>query len=148
MNGLFGLENSNDLFEKAKKDYLSFCNDPNDNDLYNLLILLNHLRDWIYPQGYKAYEKKKISEYTKEQAFHSKLYQNESYKIINKLCNNFKHYNNLGKKQKTEILDGFFAGFNRCGDSLGQRNYLVNGKDLRDVIHEVFHIYKNYFTKS
>lgn len=147
MNGLFELKNANDLFKKAQTDYESFCNDPNDYDLFNLLTTLNHLREWIHPAGYTSYKNKKKSEYTPEEKIHYQLYKNKNYKIINELCNNSKHFNDSGIGEKTEILNGFICGFNRCGDSLGQRNYLVEDKDLRDIIREVFLIYKDYFSK-
>ena len=145
MNGLFELKTSNDLFKKSQKDYESFCNDPNDYDLFNLLATLNHMREWICPAGYDSYKNKKESNYTPEEKVHSQLFQNKNYKIIKELCNNSKHFNDSGIGKKTEILNGFITGFNRCGDRIGQRNYLVKDKDLRDIVSEVFSIYKEYF---
>lgn len=113
--------------------------------LYALLTTLNHLREWIYPAGYNSYKNKNKLKYTPEEKIHSQLYQNENYKTIKQLCNNSKHFNDSGIGKKTEILNGLITGFNGCGDRIGQRNYLVNDKNLRDMVREVFGIYKEYF---
>lgn len=147
MNGLFELNIPEDLFKKAQQDYESFCDNPNDYDLFNLLTTITHLRDWICPSGYNSYKNKIKSIYTKEEKIHSKLYENKNFKIIKELCNNSKHFNDSGIGVETEILNGFICDFSVCGDRLGQRNYLVEGQDLRDILNDVFFVYNEYFAK-
>ena len=145
MSGFFELKTSNDLYQKAKNDYEKFLENPNDNDLFNLVTTLAHLRDWIYPLGHGNYKNK--LQYSSEELIHSDLHENENYQIIRLLCNNSKHFNDIKITERTEVSNGFQFGLNTFGDSFGQRNYLIDGEDIRVIIDEVFKIYNKYFDK-
>ena len=148
MSGFFELKTSNDLYQKAKSEYKKFCKNPNDYDLFNLIISLCHLREWIHPLKKDTYVNKKKSEYSIEELIHSNLYENEHYQIIRLLCNNSKHFNDIEITERTEIFNGFELGLSTLGDSLGQRNYLLDGKDLRVIIDDIFKIYNEYFEEK
>lgn len=142
--GLFQLTLSN-LYRKAKHDSESFLENPNDGVMMNALFSLNHLRDWIYPAGHKAYKEKPKDQRTKEEKFHAQLYEDEDYKIIQDLCNRAKHVNWRSASKTTEAKHGFLTGIGRTGDRLDRRNYLVDGQDLRSILESVFKLYKGYF---
>jgi len=152
MDGCFDLKTPNDLFGKAEKDYNKFYDNPNDYDLFNLLTTLNHLRDWIYPDKYKAYKGKNLTQYTRDEKLHNRLHNNENYQKIRELCNRSKHFKSIDIKKrivkKTETITGFIFDFNKFGDGFGQKNYIVDGQDIRDIIDEVFNIYKTYFSRQ
>jgi len=147
MSGFFELKTSSDLYQKAKREYKNFCENSNDYDLFNLITSLNHLREWIHPLKKGTYANKNKSEYTIEELIHSNLHENENYQIIRSLCNNSKHFNDIKITERTEVSNGFQFGLNTYGDSFGQRNYLIDGKDIIVVIDEVFKIYSKYFDK-
>ena len=145
MSGFFELKTSSDLYKKAKSEYENFCENPNDYDLFNLITSLYHLREWIHPLKQDTYANKNKSEYSIEELIHSNLHENENYQIIRLLCNNSKHFNNIKITERTEVSNGFQFGLNTFGDSFGQRNYLVDGQDLRSIINKVFKIYDTYY---
>lgn len=145
MSGFFELRTSNDLYQKAKSEYEKFCKNPNDYEIFNLITSLYHLREWICPVKYDSFKHKNKSEYTREELIYSNLHENENYEIIRLLCNNSKHFNDREISERTEISCGFEFGLNQFGDSFGHRNYLVDDKDLRVIIDEVFKIYDKYF---
>ena len=142
--GIFDLE-AKDLYEKAKKDLDRFIGNPDEDSLLNVLFSLNHLRDWIYPPGHTSYEGKSDDELSKEQTLHKELHNNKDYKIVRELCNRAKHVQVQGNQSKTSVKEGLIAGIARAGDRLGQRNYLVEGEDLRGILENVFNVYSAYF---
>jgi hypothetical protein len=135
-NGLFSYRTPEGLFEKVKRDWLTYKRDPTDDHLLNLLFPLSHLRDWIRPtrgnSDAKAAELYRI------------LGNNEVYLLILALCNNAKHFTDkIG--EPTNVLEGFRAGINHCGDNLGVRNHMVGGRPLREAAREVYRLYHQYF---
>ena len=135
------------LFEKTRNDVQAFMNEMNDNNLLNVIFSLNHLREWIYPPGYNAYREKNAGELTAEEQIHSDLHNDENYQIIRKLCNRAKHVQISNSNHQTEMKEGLIAGIARAGDRLGQRNYLVDNKDIRTIMANVLSIYETYFNK-
>ena len=139
-NGFFRLKTPYDLFCKVKCDFEDYCKNPNDYSLFNLLCGLNHLREWIekYQNNHKFD--------SKPQFFVSKLLNDSDYKVIKELCNNAKHFKDLkGIGQRSNCFEGFRTGFSRAGDRLGQMNNTVDGKDIRDVVFNIYKKYKKYF---
>jgi hypothetical protein len=134
----------NALYEKARREVASIVSDSNDDSVLNALFALNHLRDWIYPDGHDAYSKKNQKDYTDEERLHSELYSDPNYKIVRELCNRAKH---VGEKENysTCVREGLIAGLARAGDNLGQKNYLVDGEDLRSIMEKVLEKYDSYF---
>jgi hypothetical protein len=138
-NGLFSYRTPEDLFDKVKRDWLTFNQDPTDDHLLNLLFPLSHLRDWIRPT--------RDNSNAKAAELHRILGNNEAYQLILALCNNAKHFTDrIG--EPTNILEGFRVGMNRCGDSLGVRNHMVGGHPLREAVREVFRLYHQYFENA
>lgn len=133
--GLFGLRKPSDLFCKAQKDVKDFFEAPTDYALFNLVCTLNHLRDWIEKNG-STYEDK---------IFCSELDGNPDFKIIKALCNNAKHFSDRGIMKRSDMFIGFICGFNGAGDRLDQKNYTVDGYDIRNIVSRVFTKYKEYF---
>jgi hypothetical protein len=133
-----------DFYRKAKKDFNSFIEEPSDDRLLNVLFSFNHLRDWIYPPGCKAYKEKDENQLSKEEKFHKELYENADYDKVRQLCNRAKHVNKR-TSLKTEFKQGFLAGIGRAGDRVDGLNYLVDDQDLRVVLENVFELYRNYF---
>lgn len=137
--GFFGLESHSDLYCKAKHDLEVFSQNPNDHSLFNLVCILNHLREWIEKNQGCRHEKKLLR---------SKLINNPDYKIIQQLCNNAKHFYDNGIGLRSKSFNGFTCGFSGAGDSLGQRNYIIDGQDIRNIISRVFNKYREYFEKN
>jgi hypothetical protein len=67
------------------------------------------------------------------------------FQIIRELCNGSKHHKI--DKQLREI-EGFRCGLSRCGDRLGQRYFLIDGEDSRNIFSGVFDEYRGFFDKE
>ncbi len=143
----FDLDTST-LFEKAKKDVAAFMGDQNDDNLLNALFVLNHLREWIYPPGYEAYQGKPKDQYSREERLHAELHDDPDYRVIRDLCNRAKHVQAMMSTTTTRVLIGLIAGFARAGDRLGQRNYIVDGEDVRVFMERLLDKYKAYFKNA
>lgn len=121
---LLGPEN---LLEKAKHEYsLITLNSLEQNDYYlvfNVLVSINHLFDWVLNNDYIPIERKErcikqfnpyenkneygnFSKYYRQ--INEKIEVNYSQQIIKSLCNNLKHF-----KKK-----------NKCGDVNEKKKYL------------------------
>jgi len=143
---LFELD-ANALYEKARREVAAVVADANDDNVLNALFTLNHLRDWIYPDGHEAYEKKQKHDLTKAERLHSELYNDLNYRIVNELCNRVKHVH-VKQNYKTSVLEGLIPGYARAGDRLGKKNYLVDREDLRTILEQVLQKYDAYFENS
>lgn len=145
LDGLFELRTPRQLFEKAKRDSEKFRREPTDENLFNWLCTLNHLRDWICPGGPKSYKHKPPGTLTAEERLHSELHTDNNFGIIRDLCNNAKHFSDKGIGTRSKVKRGFFIGFNQPGDHFNERNLLVDGQDIRVIAGTVLKRFCAYF---
>lgn len=144
--GLFELRTARQLFEKAKKDAELFWTQPTDENLFNYLCTLNHLRDWICPGGWDSYKGKAPDEKNAEERIHAELNEDTDYNIIRALCNNAKHFNDRdGVGSRTGIVKDARFGLARYGDHFSQRYLLVDHKDIRVIAGNVLNRYRAFF---
>jgi len=143
--GLFELRTPRQLFEKAKKDAELFWTQPTDENLFNYLCTLNHLRDWICPWGPNSYEKKPEGKRTAEENLYAELHADPDFSIVRALCNNAKHFNDHDIGYRTSIVEGFRCDLGRCGDRLNQRYLLVDREDIRVIAGNVLNRYQAFF---
>lgn len=133
------------LYSKARSDASSFIHAPSEDSLLNSIFALNHLRDWIYPGGHSSYEDLADEDMTQAQLFHRALHTNPDYVIVRQLCNRAKHVN-IADDIQTSISTGFLAGIARAGDSLGQKTFTVDGRDVRSIFEGLLQCYEEYFS--
>ena len=145
MNNDFFEIDVNKLYEKAKRDVLIFIRAPIEDHLFNALFALYHLREWIYPDGYESYKNKNLNDMTSNEHFHNNLHTNPDYVIIRQLCNRAKHVKVDSTSFETNLKQGLIPGYARAGDSLGQKVFLVENRDVRTVMENVLEEYNSYF---
>ncbi len=145
MSGLFSIDSPERLYEKVKQDFVAFYKDPTIDGLFQVLFPLYHLREWICPGGYRTYKGKAVSARNAGEVLYSHLESLPEYSTLRSLCNHAKHLSDPGLNARTEVLEGFRVGLGGCGDSLGVTHFVVENRDVRDVLSPVFRAYRNYF---
>jgi len=143
-NSLFEIDVSQ-FYEKTRRDVDEYIKDSTVDNLLNALFSLNHLREWIFPDGHKSYEGICTDEMSPKQLIHRALYLDPDYQIICQLCNRAKHVKIKENSYKTTLAEGLIAGYARAGDNLRQKLFIVDDQDIRSVMERVLVIYKNYF---
>lgn len=131
------------MFELMKEIFYRYYEDASAEDFILLVFLLYHLREQIV-EGQKFGKINKIlpDKRTDGQNLFLRLWQMSSFKIIHELCNGAKHHKIDNQLRE---IDGLTCGVSRCGDRLGQKYFLIDGEDSRDIFLEVFHEYQIFF---
>ncbi|UEM40625.1 hypothetical protein [Pectobacterium aquaticum] len=147
MSEFFDIETPNDLYTLLKNKTESFNKTPNDETLFFIIFILNHLREWIYSDGHESYIQLPVENWSQEQILHSKIYAKEEYKIINELCNRTKHFE---KKRDVNIKKrSFTLGVTKLDDEvISGNNYHVDSKNIKDIINSLLSIYGEYFKRK
>lgn len=139
-----GLRSAYDLFIFIEKIYLDFCKAPTETQFMTTIFSLNHLRDWITEgQGWKEIERIDEDKRTPGQIFYEDIYNTPEFKdVLNPLCNGLKHFE---ISLVTDQLSGARSGLLRCGDSLSQQYFTIDGVDSRDIFDKILEKYREYF---
>jgi hypothetical protein len=147
MPGIYSYNSPHKLFEKLKRDFIEFFNNPSEDGLLTVLFSLYHLREWICPgkEIYKSIALKSEADRTSEERLYMNMYSMPEYKIVCSLCNHAKHFKNKGLDGRTDALHGARAGMARAGDSLGITHFTVDGIEVRDIFCTVYKKYLEYF---
>ncbi len=149
MSGIFSVNSASRLFEKLSRSIQAFEENPTEEGIFEIIFPLYHLREWILPNGFASYKDKSETELTKEEKVHFHLHTNvPEYTVVRELCNNAKHYKDMGLTGRTSVLEGFRVGYGRVGDRLDVTHFVVDGKDIRDFFNPVFQVYYDYFHTS
>jgi hypothetical protein len=148
-NGFFKLSSPEDLWAKARNDYASFHSSKNEYDLFNLILDLTHLADWLSP-GRRSYGNKydlPISAGPRaDMGFVATLAESTQFNTLRLLCNNGKHWKEGQNTPRRGIQHGAVVGLCRAGDRLGDDYYLSDNKDIRAVIDAVMKAYTDHFS--
>lgn len=148
MAGLFSTGDAGAMFEHLKNKWVNFHNHPTEEGLIDTLFPMYHLREWIY-QGKKSdYSGKADDELSREEALNKTLWALPEYLVIKSLCNHSKHYMcdpDKNPEHVTVEIKGARAGLMKCGDSLSESYFLVDGRDIRDILMPVYKVYYEYF---
>ncbi len=119
--------------------------------LFFIIMSLNHLREWIAP-GYKdIYEKTPAT--TKEQKFFLKIWHElPAFKIINASCNGIKHLKssqNTDAKYDLEMNDWDSVDGVKSFDDGPPSKFTVDGVDIEITLKKVINFYsKEWFDKN
>jgi len=139
-------ESPNGMFELMEEVFFRFYDDAAASDFILLVFLLYHLREQIVGgQNHKEINSMPLSQRTDGQKLFVNLWQMPQFQIIRELCNGSKHHRI--NKQVREIA-GFTCGLSRSGDQLGQRYFLVDGEESRDLFSAVIDKYRNFFREK
>jgi hypothetical protein len=143
MSGIFDLDTPAEFFGTVRRIYDRYqSNAAKDiEDLLYVLMGLNHLREWIAP-GYNH----KNQANRPEEKFYNEIWNTASFKIVNSLCNRTKHLNTV--RETTSSSHNLL--FDDWPDIDAVRNfdlgpaskYLVDGKDVTEIIDDVIAFYK------
>ncbi|MBN3066261.1 hypothetical protein H5A21_19820 [Pectobacterium aquaticum] len=147
MSEFFDIETPNDLYLLLKIKIESFNKNPNDETLFFIIFILNHLREWIYPYRHESYTKLPTENWNQEQILHSEIHAKEEYKIINALCNRTKHFKKI---QDVNINKrSFTLSVSKLDDEvISGNNYHVDRKNIKDIINSLLYIYDEYFKRK
>lgn len=148
MAGLFSTGDAGAMFEHLKNKWVNFHDHPTEERLIDTLFPMFHLREWIYRGKKFVYKDKQDHELTREEALDKLLWVLPEYEVVKSLCNHSKHYEcdpNKNTNHTTIEVKGARAGLTRCGDSLGASYFLVDGRDIREILAAVYRIYYGYF---
>jgi hypothetical protein len=142
------------LFKLLQDDFVAFCNDPNARDLLRVLFSLYHLREWLCPGPVgtvmKEIEKKAEATRSPKETLYAKLQNMPEFCLIRALCNHGKHFE-YGKNLldgKMHEYGGLRIGLARAGDRLNVTHFVVDGKEVRDVLFPVYRVYLEYFNPA
>jgi hypothetical protein len=144
-HGHFDLITAEALYDKATHDYLIFFDKPDSWALFDVLASFTHLLEWICPEANGKEPVLAFASGTREQQFYYQMWNRTSYKQIRALCNNSKHFHHKRKGPTTSVIVGATVGLARAGDALGQTYFMVDGKDIRAVLMDVYIFFKQYF---
>ncbi|MBT5855477.1 hypothetical protein HOH87_02440 [bacterium] len=133
------------LFEDAKQDVSKFEIEPSPYNIFNAATRLNHLREWIYPDGHESYNSIDDSLMTSQQKLHNNLHTNECYLAMRSICNSSKHF--YGKEtDEDRSVSGFMIGTSPIGGSVPiGKQYKIGDTLVLDKFKSLVKIYQSYF---
>ncbi|WP_374497949.1 hypothetical protein [Vogesella indigofera] len=148
-NVFFELDGPQALFTEIQSAITEYHQEPNSRLFLFLVFGLNHLREWIAQRSYEDLNKKRKTNtpLTANETFYFALWEIEEFRIINSLCNRSKHFSIKADTHNTSIAKGFRCD-SPCGDSLGQKYYLIDGIDSRDIFARVIREYYQWFSQQ
>jgi hypothetical protein len=155
MAKFFDIESPKDLFDVAEQRFKRYCADSTKSadDLILIIMMVNHLREWIAPGFKKKCDKKSKTltwpvAHSEAQKFSRKIYEHTNFDLIRQLCNGTKHADTV-QKAKTQYEENIFAWPNL----LAVRNifrgvpvsHSVDGKPIEALISPIMEIYRDWF---
>lgn len=150
MSGIFDLNTPDEFFFTICRIYDRYKKGTAKDieDLLYVLMGLNHLREWIAP-GYKH----KIKPNRPEEIFYNRIRDIPSFQIVNTLCNRTKHLrvirNNTSSEHNILFDDWPDIDAVRNFDLGPTSKYLVDGRDVLEIIEEVIAFYRTeWFQKG
>lgn len=112
----------------------------NTEKLMFVIMGLNHLREWIAPKN---------TPLSPAKVFSQKIYKLKAHKTIRRLCNHSKHMDPFGgvmSMPPPAMIDDWPDVDSVNNFDYGPpRGYLVDGKDLLEVISEVIRYYDDHW---
>ena len=75
----FDISSAQDLLEKAKRDYISLCDNLNTDNIFNFFVTIYHVKDYILVQ--RLANKQSIE----------KIFEDNDFQICELICNKGKH---------------------------------------------------------
>ena len=134
------------MFKLTQEVFVRYYKDVSAADFILLVFLLYHLREQIVDgQDHTEINNTPLSERTDGQNLFDRLWHMAPFQIIRELCNGSKHHK---IDKQLQQVDGFRCGLSRCGDQLGQRYFLIDGEDSRNIFSAVYNEYRSFFEEK
>ena len=144
MNEIEYFKSPKGMFDMVEATYQRYYCGVSESDFILLIFILNHLREQIVGgQGYNQINSINPQDRSAAQHLYIVLWELDEFQIIREICNGTKHHRietNLSQVENARV------GLTRCGDSLGQKYYLIDGEDSRNIFTTVITKYKDYFS--
>lgn len=143
---MFGLNSPDDFFFYIKRtvEHQAHSKEKRVNELFFIIMGLNHLREWIAP----SYDYRSPAQ-TPEQQFFNEIWELSEFKKINKLCNGTKHLSiapPTEAKYGLNIDDWYSIDDVLDFDNGPPKQFLVDETDIEDIINAVVEFYyENWF---
>ena len=151
MPSFFEIETARDLFNVLEMKLNAYCGRPQKDaeDILLILMICNHLREWIAPKYHPDQNHNWPPAKTPAQKLSKAVYDHPDFSIIRNLCNGTKH---ASKTKRTDINyeQNMFAWANL----LAVKNllkgvptaHIVDGKPIEDIVKPVVAMYENWFS--
>jgi len=149
--GVFDIESAKELFDIVENRFSQYCGEreKSTEDILSIIMMVNHLREWIAP-GYNPYGGGKWPPAdTPEKQFSRRVYEDPNFALIRQVCNGTKHATSVA-------TDTTFDPHMFAWKSLFKvRNifkgvpisHLVDGEPIENRISAVMKIYRGWFQK-
>jgi len=151
----FDIDSARDLFDVAEQRFARYCTDSTKSaeDLILIIMIVNHLREWIAPGFNKEYEQNCKTwiwpaANSEAEKFSRKIYEHTNFDLIRKLCNGTKHAKTV-KKTETQYEQNIFAWPNLFAVKNIFRgvpiSYLVDGQPIENYVKPIMDMYRAWF---
>jgi len=151
----FDIENAKDLFDVVEQRFKCYRSDSTKSaeDLILIIMIVNHLREWIAPDFKKTYDKNSKTwtwpvANSEAEKFSRKIYEHSDFDLIRKLCNGTKHAKTV-KKAETQYEENIFAWPNLLAVKNIFRgvpvSHSVDGKPIDALISPIMEMYRGWF---
>jgi hypothetical protein len=151
----FDIESAKDLFDVAEQRFERYCagSTKSAEDLILIIMIVNHLREWIAPGFGKKYDKKSKTwtwpvANSEAKKFSRKVYEHANFDLIRKLCNGTKHAKTVNKAD-TQYEENIFAWPNLFAVKNIFRgvpvSHSVDGKPVDALISPIMEMYRDWF---
>lgn len=151
MAAFFDIESAKDLFEVVEQRFERYRSDSTKSaeDLILIVMIVNHLREWIAP-GFKKNRKTGTWPVANSEAekISRKIYEHPDFGSIRALCNGTKHASTV-KKAETQYEGNIFAWPNLLAVKNIFRgvpvSHSVDGKPIDALISPIMEMYRDWF---
>jgi hypothetical protein len=151
----FEIESAKDLFDVAEQRFQRYCADSTKSaeDLILIIMIVNHLREWIAPGFNKTYDKNSKTwawpvAKSEAEKFSRKIYEHTDFDLIRKLSNGTKHAKTV-KKAETQYEEKIFAWPSLFAVKNIFRGvpvaHSVDGKPVDALISPIIEMYRDWF---
>jgi hypothetical protein len=89
MSSFFEIETARDLFNVLDSKFNKYCErqQKDAEDILLVLLITNHLREWIAPEYGPKHDRSWPLAVTPEEEFSRKIFEHPNFATIRKLCN-------------------------------------------------------------
>lgn len=149
---IFGIQSPTHLFSEVDTALSEFQTPEGTTfrNLFFLLSVLNHLREWIAP-GYKW----EATASTPNEVFFNSIYDNCSeWGLVNSLCNGLKHFDPITYPQTRDNASSLLSDWHTMGSVTSlvhghPQKFTVEGRDVIEILEAVRNYYAtNWFEKQ
>ncbi len=141
--GIFNIHTSEDFYftiQNALKNYQN-SKAKRIEDLFFIIMGLNHLREWIAPN----YNRENKAQ-TRGEEFYNEIFKNEDFRTVKELCNGSKHLKPGGEtryKSDFPITDWPDISSVRSIEEGPPSTFYANGEEVGNILERLSDFYRD-----